>query len=171
MASFNRVILMGNLTRDPEMRYTTGGMAICGFGLATNRHYTTAQGQERDEVCFVDIEVMGKQAESCNNYLRKGAPAFVEGYLRFDQWEEKGTGKKRSRLLVRADRIVFLGSPTRDSRGFPDEAGAATGAAAGAPRENSGAGREPRPAPSMPETGAGETGDSMPPPVVDDIPF
>jgi single-strand DNA-binding protein len=166
MASFNRVILMGNLTRDPEMRYTTGGMAICGFGLATNRHYTTAQGQDRDEVCFVDVEAMGKQAESCNNYLRKGAPAFVEGYLRYDQWEEKGTGKKRSRLLVRADRIVFLGSPARDSRGFPDEA-----AGGGAPRETAGGSRESRPAQAGPEAPSGDAGDSVPPPVVDDIPF
>jgi single-strand DNA-binding protein len=109
MASFNRVILMGNLTRDPEMRYTPSGAAICQLGLATNRRYTTAAGEQREEACFIDIDVWGKQAESCNTYLRKGSQALVEGRLRFDSWDDKETGKKRSRLTVTAERVQFVG--------------------------------------------------------------
>ena len=125
MASFNKVILMGNLTRDPEVRFTTGGTAICAFGMAMNRRYTTAQGEEKDEVCFVDVEVLGRQAEPCGNYLRKGAPTFVEGSLRLDQWNDKATGQKRNRLLVRAERVQFLNAPQRGAGGFGgDEEGA-----------------------------------------------
>ncbi|NOY79521.1 MAG: single-stranded DNA-binding protein, partial [Kiritimatiellaeota bacterium] len=96
MASLNRVFLIGNLTRDPELRYTTGGAAVCNLGLAVNRRYTTSQGEDREEVCFVDIEVWGKQAEICKQYLSKGAPAFVEGRLRYDSWDDRDTGRKRS---------------------------------------------------------------------------
>ena len=110
MASFNKVILMGYLTRDPEMRYTPSGAAICNIGLATNRRYTTAQGEQREESCFIDIEVWGKQAESCKTYLRKGSQALIEGRLRFDQWDDKDTGKKRSKLMVTAERVQFIGS-------------------------------------------------------------
>lgn len=117
MPSLNKVLLIGNLTRDPEIRYTSGGAAICGFGLAVNRKYVTAKGEDRDETCFVDIDVWGKQAESCNSYLKKGAPAFVEGRLRLDQWDDRETGKKRSRLLVTAERVQFLSSgPSRDAQ-------------------------------------------------------
>ncbi len=175
MASFNKVILMGNLTRDPEVRFTTGGTAICAFGMAMNRRYTTAQGEEREEVCFVDVEVLGRQAESCGNYLRKGAPAFVEGSLRYDQWNDKTTGQKRSRLLVRADRVQFLNAPARGSGGFGggDEEGAPQPQQQGgyAPRaqrppaaQPSQSVREAAP-PPMPET------EAEPPQPVDDIPF
>lgn len=117
MASLNKVLLIGNLTRDPELRYTSGGAAICGFGLAMNRRYTTAGGEQREETCFVDIDVWGKQAESCNNYLRKGSPAFVEGRLRLDSWQDRETGKPRSRLTVTAERVQFLGSPRGEFNG------------------------------------------------------
>ena len=109
MASLNKVFLIGNVTRDPEIRYTPGGSAICTLGLATNRKFTTSSGEEREEVCFVDIDVWGKQAENCHANLRKGAPIFVEGRLKFDQWDDRDTGRKRSRLLVTAERVQFLG--------------------------------------------------------------
>jgi len=115
MASLNKIFLMGNITRDPEIRYTPGGAALCALGLAVNRKYTTAKGEERDETCFVDIDVWGRQAESCHNYLKKGAPVFVEGRLKYDQWEDRESGRKRSRLLVTAERVQFLGAPTRNA--------------------------------------------------------
>ncbi len=115
MASLNKVFLIGNLTRDPEIRYTPGGAALCALGLAVNRKYTTANGEERSDTCFIDIEVWGKQAESCNTYLKKGAPAFVEGRLKFDQWDDRESGRKRSRITVTGERIQFLGAPSRGS--------------------------------------------------------
>ena len=115
MASLNKVFLIGNVTRDPEIRYTSGGAALCVLGLAVNRKYTTSKGEDRDETCFVDIDIWGRQAESCHNYLRKGAPVFVEGRLRYDQWEDRDTGHKRSRLLVTAERVQFLGAPARSA--------------------------------------------------------
>ena len=108
---------MGNITRDPEIRYTSGGTALCVLGLAVNRKFTTSKGEDREETCFVDVEVWGRQAENCNNYLRKGSPVFVEGRLRYDQWDDRETGKKRSRLLVNSERLQFLGAPSR-SAGF-----------------------------------------------------
>ena len=113
MASMNKVILMGNLTRDPDLRYTTGGTAICALGLAVNRRYTTRSGEQAEEVCFVDIDVFGKQAESCKNYLQKGAPALIEGRLKFDTWDDRTTGEKRSKLHVVAERVQFIGAPSR----------------------------------------------------------
>lgn len=109
MASLNKVLLMGNLTRDPETRYTTSGSAVCALGLAVNRRFVS-RGEERDETCFIDLEVWGKQAEACQTYLHKGSPIFVEGRLRYDQWEDRETGRKRSRLLVTAERVQFLSS-------------------------------------------------------------
>jgi single-strand DNA-binding protein len=111
MASLNKVFLVGNLTRDPELRYTPSGAAICTFGLAMNRRFVTAQGEQREETCFVDIDCWGKQGETASRYLHKGSPALVEGRLRYDQWDDRDTGKKRSRLTVSAERIQFLGSP------------------------------------------------------------
>mgnify|MGYP006297297721 CR=1 FL=1 len=115
MADLNKVFLIGNLTRDPEYRPIGERNAVTKLGLATNRKYTTRNGEEREEVCFVDVEVWGRQAEACSQYLRKGAPAFVEGRLKLDQWEDTQTGQKRSRMLVQAERVQFLGSPSRGS--------------------------------------------------------
>ncbi|MDT8391185.1 MAG: single-stranded DNA-binding protein [Lentisphaeria bacterium] len=115
----NKVILMGNLTRDPDLRYTTGGTAICALGLAVNRRYTSRSGEQAEEVCFVDIDVFGKQAESCKNYLQKGAPALIEGRLKFDTWDDRATGEKRSKLHVVAERVQFIGAPSRGA-GFGD---------------------------------------------------
>ena len=103
----NRVILMGNLTRDPEVRYIPSGAAVASFGLAVNRTYTTQSGEKKDEVCFVNIVVWGKQAESCGQYLNKGSLVLVEGRLSYRAWEQEG--QKRNTLEVRADRVQFLG--------------------------------------------------------------
>ncbi len=122
MADLNKVILLGNLTRDPDLRYTQGGTAICKLGLAVNRRYQTRQGEDQEEVCFVDIDVFGRQAETCKNYLQKGSPALVEGRLRLDQWEDRQSGARRSRLCVTAENVQFLGSPGQGARfGGDDE--------------------------------------------------
>jgi len=108
MASLNRVFLMGNLTRDPEVRYTPKGTAVADLGLAINMVYRTQDGSDREEVVYVDVVTWGRQAETCGQYLSKGSPVFVEGRLQLDQWEDKD-GQKRSRLRVRAERVQFLG--------------------------------------------------------------
>ena len=106
MASFNKVLLMGNLTRDPELRYTSGGTAVASFGLAVNRKFK--QGEEwNDEVCFVDITVWAKQGENCNDYLKKGSLVFIEGRLNYQTWEAEG-GQRRSKLEVVANYVQFL---------------------------------------------------------------
>ena len=115
MASFNKVMLMGNLTRDPELRYTSNGSAVTNFGLAVNRKFK--QGDEwKEDVCFVDITVWGKQGENCAEYLSKGRPAFVEGRLQYSTWESDG--QKKSKLEVVANTVQFLGS-RGDSHGGP----------------------------------------------------
>ena len=114
MASLNKVMLMGNLTRNPEIRYTPSGQAVCDLGLAMNRRYSV-NGQDREDVCFVDIVVWAKQAESCSKYLHKGSLVFVDGRLHNDNWEDKD-GKKRSRLRITAERVQFLNSKSDESR-------------------------------------------------------
>ena len=117
MASFNKVFLMGNLTRDPELRYTASGAAVASFGLAVNRKFK--QGEEwKDEVCFVDITVWAKQGENCAQYLNKGSLVYLEGRLNYQTWEADG-GKKRSKLEVVANNVQFLGS-----KQSPDQEGA-----------------------------------------------
>ena len=108
MASFNKVILMGNLTRDPEHRVTPSGLSICKLGLAVNRRYTKQDGSKVDETTFVDIDSFGKQAELISQYLKRGDPIFVEGRLRFDTWESN-TGEKRSKLNVVLENFQFMG--------------------------------------------------------------
>ena len=134
MASFNKVILMGNLTRDPELRYTPNGQAVCEFTIAMNHKYTTG-GQEREEVCFVDIVVWARRAESCGKYLKKGSPALVEGRLKQDTWEDK-EGRKRSKIRVNADNVQFVstrnaggetgGSPQSNYQGYSSQNTTAT---------------------------------------------
>ena len=121
MANLNRVFLIGNLTRDPELRYIPSGSAVANFGLATNRVYTTQDGERREEVCFVEIVTWSKTAENCANYLSKGRPVFIEGRLQFDSWETED-GQKRSKLRVVADRVQFLGG--RREEGAPGASGA-----------------------------------------------
>lgn len=108
MANFNKVIVMGNLTRDPDLRYTPSGAPVCNFDLAVNRSYTTQAGERKDEVCYITIVVWGKQAESCGEYLRKGRAALVEGHLQQRSWETPD-GQKRSKYEVVAERVLFVG--------------------------------------------------------------
>ncbi|MBL9206380.1 MAG: single-stranded DNA-binding protein [Opitutaceae bacterium] len=122
MASLNKVFLIGNLTRDPELRVTPKGTAICQFGLAVNRQFKDDSGATRDETTFVDIEAWGKQGELVSKYLGKGSQCMVEGRLKLDQWEDKASGQKRSRLKVVLDNVQFLGAPRGAGGG-----GAATG--------------------------------------------
>ena len=110
MASFNKVILMGNLTRDPEMRYTPSGTAITKLGLAVNRVWRDTEGQQKEETTFVDVDAFGKQAETLGQYMQKGRPILIEGRLKLDQWEDKNTGQNRSRLGVVLARFTFIGS-------------------------------------------------------------
>jgi single-strand DNA-binding protein len=112
MASFNKVILVGNLTRDPELRYTPKGTAIAKIGVAVNRVWTSEAGEKKEEVTFIDVDVFGRTAENVGQYMRKGRPILIEGRLRLDQWDDKQTGQKRSRLGVVAETVQFLGSPT-----------------------------------------------------------
>ena len=111
MASLNKVFLIGNLTRDPELRVTPKGTAICQFGIAVNRQFKDDSGATRDETTFVDIEAWGKQGELVSKYLGKGSQCMVEGRLKLDQWEDKASGQKRSRLKVILDNVQFLGAP------------------------------------------------------------
>lgn len=109
MASLNKVMLIGNLTRDPELRVTPKGTSICSFSLAINRRFRDESGAERDEVTYVDVEAWGKPGEAIAKYCAKGRSLFVEGRLRLDQWEDKQTKEKRSRMKVVLDHFQFLG--------------------------------------------------------------
>ena len=153
MASFNKVILVGNLTRDPELRYTPSGTAIAKIGLAVNRSWRSETGETREEVTFVDVDAFGKQAETIGQYLSKGRPILVEGRLRMDQWEDKQTGQKRSRLGVVLEVFRFLDSGQgRDTGGaVPPQGGSGYSES-----------QSPRP-PAGPQSG--------PPPEEDDVPF
>lgn len=115
MASFNQVILVGNLTRDPELRYTTKGTAIAKIGLAVNRVWTTETGEKKEEVTFVDVDCFGRMAENIGQYLRKGRPILITGRLKLDQWDDKTTGQKKSRLGVIGESCQFLGSGKGES--------------------------------------------------------
>jgi single-strand DNA-binding protein len=126
MANLNRVLLIGNLTRDPELRVTPKGTATCQFGLAVNRSFKDESGQQRDETTFVDVEAWSRQAETIAKYCTKGRPLFVEGRLRFDQWEDKASGQKRSKLKVVLENFQFLGGRD-DSAGGGPESGSARG--------------------------------------------
>jgi single-strand DNA-binding protein len=163
MNGFNKVILAGNLTRDPELRYTPNGMAIAKFGLALNRKWKDSQTNEmKEEVTFVDVSAFGKQAELIGQYMKKGRPLLVEGRLKLDQWEDKQTQQKRSRLEVVLEGMTFLDS------GNTREGGGDFGGGASAP-----AARPPRPVQaSAPNGGAGSSpGTEGPPPEEDDVPF
>jgi single-strand DNA-binding protein len=121
MASFNKVLLLGNLTRDPEVRYTPKGSAVCDLGIAVNRSYTTDAGEKREEATFVDVTLWGRTAEVAGEYLKKGRPVFIEGRLQLDSWDDKQTGQKRSKLKVIGETMQLLGSG-RGGGGAPAEA-------------------------------------------------
>ena len=109
MASFNKVILLGNLTRDPEVRYTPKGSAVCDLGIAVNRVYTTDSGERREEVTYVDVVLWARLAEIAGEYLKKGRPVFIEGRLQMDSWDDKQTGQKRTKLRVVGESMQLLG--------------------------------------------------------------
>ena len=109
MPNLNRVLLMGNLTRDPEIKYTPKGTAVAELGLAINRVYSTDQGERREETTFVDVELWGRQAEIAGEYLKKGRPVFIEGRLKLDTWDDKTTGQKRSKMRVVGEAMQLLG--------------------------------------------------------------
>jgi single-strand DNA-binding protein len=119
MASFNKVLLMGNLTRDPQLRYLPNNTPVAEFGVACNRKYKTAAGEEREEVTFVDVSVLGKLAEIVSKYFQKGRPIFVEGRLKFDTWEDKQGGGKRSKLSVVMENFQFIGGRGDGGEGGP----------------------------------------------------
>ena len=158
MADFNKVLLMGNLTRDPEVRYTPKGTAVGDLAIAVNESYKAQDGTTKESVLYVDIEVWGRQAETCKQYLTKGRPIFVEGRLRLDQWETP-QGEKKRLLRVRADRVQFLGSSGGRTGGNYSGGGERSSAPAAATSETN---RPARPAPSD---------DAPPMPEEDDIPF
>src|SRR3954469_23021226 len=149
MASFNKVLLMGNLTRDPQMKYLPSQTPVCEFGLATNRRFKSQAGEDREEVCFVDCTAFGKQAEVINQWCTKGKPIFIEGRLKFDSWDDKNGGGKRSKLTVVVEQFQFVGG--RDGDG---------GSSAGGQR--GGGGREHRSSGGR-DDGAGDEGGGQPP--------
>jgi len=155
-ASLNKVLLMGNLTTDPEVKYTPKGTAVGDLRMAINDSYKAQDGTIKETVTYVDVEVWGRQAETCKQYLSKGRPVFVEGQLRLDQWETP-QGEKKSRLKVRADRVQFLG-------GAPGRSGGG-----GEQRPPSSGSDEPARPAARPASSVSE--DRPPLPDDDDIPF
>ena len=153
MASFNKVILAGNLTRDPELRYSPNGKAIAKFALAVNRNWTTETGEKKEEVTFIDIDAFGRQAEVISQFMKKGRPLLVEGRLKLDQWDDKQTGQKRSRLGVVLESFTFLDS-NRAGEGGESEV----------PRSRPAPSRAaaPAPAPSAPDDSAAPSDDDVP---------
>ncbi len=149
MANFNKVILAGNLTRDPELRYTPKGMAIAKITLAINRSWKSEAGEMKEEVTFVDVDAFGRTAENIGQYFKKGRPILVEGRLKYDTWEDKQTNQKRSKLGVVLENFQFM-----DSKGSGD---------GDAPRN--------RPAASASKAEAPSETDAPPPPEDDDVPF
>ncbi|MDA0322766.1 MAG: single-stranded DNA-binding protein [Verrucomicrobia bacterium] len=113
MASLNKVFLIGNLTRDPEVRFVPSGTAVSDLRLAVSRKFRSAAGEEREETCFVDVVVWGRQAETCGEYLSKGSPLLVDGHLQYDEWEKDG--QRHSRIRVVAERTQFIGAPRRSA--------------------------------------------------------
>lgn len=125
MPNLNKVMLIGNLTRDIELRVMPKGTAVGQFGLAINRKFKTESGEQREEVVFVDVECWGKTAEVLAKYVTKGMPLYVEGRLKLDQWEDKTTKEKKSRMKVVLEQFQFLGSP-KDAAPAPAQKSAAT---------------------------------------------
>ena len=154
MANFNKVILAGNLTRDPELRYTPKGTAIAKIGLAINRTWKSETGENKEEVTFVDVEAWGRQAEVIAQYMKKGRPFLVEGRLRLDQWEDKNTHQKQSKLKVVLEGFSFIDSRAPESGTGAPASSARPAAASAAPAD--------APPPAEPEAA---------PPEQDDVPF
>lgn len=150
-ASFNKVILVGNLTRDPEVRYTPKGSAVCDLGLAVNRIFTPEGGEKREEVTFVDVVLWARLAEIAGEYLKKGRPVLIEGRLQLDTWDDKQSGQKRSKLRVIGETMQLLGS--RQGGGGESDEGAGDGGERASARPRSSA---PPPKPAASEAGEDE---------------
>ena len=120
MANFNKVFLIGNLTRDPQLKQTQSQASICDFGLAINRNWTGADGTKKEETCFVDCTAFGGTAETINKYMTKGKPIYVEGRLNFNQWTDEG-GKKHSQLKVVVEKFEFLPDGHKQTESVPQE--------------------------------------------------
>jgi single-strand DNA-binding protein len=151
MAGYNRVVLLGNLTRDPQLSYTPANTPLCKFGIAANRKWKDREGNPQEDVCFVDCALFGRGAETFNQYMSKGQPVLVEGRLQYSQWTTP-EGQKRSKLDVVVENFQFLGG-----------------------RRDAGAGGPPTEAPAdraaVPSTAGGSGYDAPPPPTDDDVPF
>ena len=161
MASLNKVLLMGNLTRDPEVRYTPKGTAVGDLSIAVNDSYKAQDGTIKETVTYIDIEVWGRQAETCKQYLTKGRPVFIEGQLRLDQWEQEGV--KKSKMKVRADRVQFLGGGQGGQGGGGQGGGYRSGGSSG--------GGESAPARPAARPASAPADDRPPLTDDDDIPF
>ena len=155
MASFNKVILAGNLTRDPELRYTPKGTAVARFTLAVNRVWRTETGENKEEVSFIDVDAFGRQAENIGKYMKKGRPLLVEGRLKQDTWEDKTTQQKRTKLMVVLESFSFIDSNRGDA------------GSGGAPSENYRA----RPSTPQPARGDSAGADDMAAASDDEVPF
>jgi single-strand DNA-binding protein len=141
MASFNKVILVGNLTRDPEIRYTPKGSAVADIALAVNRNYTLETGEKREEVIYVDVVLWARLAEIAGEYLKKGRPVLIEGRLQMDTWDDKQSGQKRTKIRVVGETMQMLGSPRGGEAG--EGSGASRSGGASAPPPAKGAPAEP----------------------------
>jgi single-strand DNA-binding protein len=163
-ANFNRVIIVGNLTRDPEVRYTPGGTAVSEITLATNRTWFDKNSNEKkEETTFVDVTLWGRQAEVAGEYLSKGRSILIEGYLKTDSWDDKETGKKRSKLKVVAETLQMLGGPREGGGGGGGNSGSGGARSGGGAR---GGGQRPQqqstPSYDEPSGGGGDFGDEVP---------
>jgi single-strand DNA-binding protein len=160
MASFNKVILMGNLTRDPELRYTPKGTAVAKLGIAVSRKWKSDTGGMQEETTFVDVDAFGRQAETIGQYLKKGRPIMIEGRLKLDQWEDKNTGQKRSKLGVVMESFQFIDSGRSD-----DQSGGGGGnfSSSGGGQSSTGRVSQPTPPPVQNDP------DTLP--ADDDVPF
>ncbi len=171
MPNLNKVQLMGNLTRDPEVRYTPKGTAVTDIGLAINRSYSSDEGERREETTFVDITFWGRLAEIIGEYMKKGRPLYVEGRLQLDTWEDKTTGQQRSRLKVVGENFQFLGGREDGGGGGGSSRGTTSSSFEGGrsggdhPDDRGGASSGPAPRQSAPPQHEGPIEDD------DDIPF
>jgi single-strand DNA-binding protein len=147
MASFNKVILLGNLTRDPEVRYTPKGTAVTELGMAVNRVYTADNGEKREETTFVDVTLWGRTAEIAGEYLKKGRPVLIEGRLQLDSWDDKQSGQKRSKLKVVGEGLQLIGSRPGGGGG----GGGGDEESSSAPRSSSRSAPPPKAAPPEPD--------------------
>jgi single-strand DNA-binding protein len=151
MASFNKVILLGNLTRDPEVRYTPKGSAVCDLGLAVNRNYSTESGEKREEVTFVDVVLWARLAEIAGEYLKKGRPVLIEGRLQLDTWDDKQSGQKRSKLRVIGETMQLLGSRPTGGEGDEGSSGGGGGRSYGGSSSSRSSAPPPKAPPSEPD--------------------